>query len=41
MIRVVCVLGVLVALAGCGKVGAPDRPGPADQVTYPKLYPTH
>lgn len=30
-------LGLLVA---CGKKGAPDPPGPADQVRYPKGYPT-
>ncbi len=41
MIRAVCVLGLLGMLAACGKVGAPTRPGPADQITYPKLYPTH
>ena len=29
------------ALAACGKVGAPSQPGPADQITYPKIYPTH
>jgi hypothetical protein len=28
-------------LAGCGKKGAPDPPGPPDKITYPKLYPTH
>ena len=28
-------------LAACGKKGAPDPPGPSDQVTYPKIYPTH
>ncbi len=30
-----------VSLAGCGKVGAPSQPGPADQITYPRSYPTH
>ncbi len=38
--RLVAVLLVL-ALSACGKVGAPSQPGPADQITYPKLYPTH
>jgi hypothetical protein len=28
-------------LVACGKVGAPSPVGPADQVTYPKVYPTH
>jgi predicted small lipoprotein YifL len=29
------------ALAACGKMGNPSPPGPADQITYPKFYPTH
>jgi len=28
-------------LAGCGKKGPPDPPGPPDKVIYPKAYPTH
>ncbi len=31
----------LLGLAACGKEDAPDPPGPNDQVTYPKIYPTH
>ena len=31
-------LGAL--LAGCGKIGPPKPPGPPDQITYPKSYPT-
>jgi predicted small lipoprotein YifL len=31
------VLGLLTA---CGKKGPPDPPGPADQITFPKSYPT-
>jgi hypothetical protein len=31
-------LGLLV---GCGKKGPPDPPGPADQIRFPKVYPTH
>lgn len=27
-------------LGACGKKGPPDPPGPADQVTYPRIYPT-
>lgn len=28
-------------LAGCGRKGWPLAPGPADQITYPRTYPTH
>lgn len=34
-------LAVSLALAGCGKRGAPQPPGPADQVSYPKVYPAY
>jgi predicted small lipoprotein YifL len=27
------------SLAGCGRVGPPRQPGPADQITYPRAYP--
>lgn len=27
------------ALAGCGRMGPPRQPGPADQITYPRGYP--
>lgn len=30
---------LLASLAGCGKRGAPSPPGPADRITYPKIYP--
>jgi len=30
----------VLAVAACGKRGAPSAPGPADQVTYPRTYPT-
>jgi hypothetical protein len=30
----------LFALAACGKKGPPSPPGPADQIIYPKGYPT-
>ncbi len=32
-------LAVLLLLAACGKVGPVRPPGPADQVTYPRMYP--
>lgn len=31
---------LLPLLAACGKRGAPSPPGPANAVTYPKVYPT-
>ena len=31
----------LALLAGCGKRGSPAAPGPADQITYPRLYPAY
>jgi predicted small lipoprotein YifL len=30
-----------VLLAGCGRKGWPLPAGPADQVIYPRTYPTH
>lgn len=29
------------ALAGCGRAGAPSPPGPASQITYPHSYPVY
>jgi hypothetical protein len=43
MIRL-CLAGLLLAslgLAACGKEGGPSPPGPPEQITYPKTYPTH
>ena len=39
--RTLLVLLAMLTLAGCGKKGNPVAPGPADQITYPKIYPTH
>ena len=36
----VAVLVALVLLAACGKKGAPAAPGPADEVKYPRTYPS-
>jgi predicted small lipoprotein YifL len=36
----VALLVVLGLLAGCGKKGPPEPPGPPDKITYPKTYPT-
>ena len=30
----------LVLLAACGKKGAPSAPGPANEVIYPRPYPS-
>ena len=35
----VLTLVLAVAITACGKKGPPLPPGPADQVTYPRLYP--
>jgi hypothetical protein len=32
---------LLVLLAACGKKGAPEAPGPTEQIIYPRSYPTH
>ncbi len=37
---VLAVLIAALAVAGCGKRGAPSPPGPPDQVTWPRIYPT-
>ena len=35
LLALLCVL----ALAGCGRRGAPQPPGPAADVVYPHVYP--
>ena len=34
------VLGLPLLLGGCGRKAWPAAPGPADQITFPKVYPT-
>lgn len=34
-------LALPVLLAACGKKGAPVAPGPADDIHWPRSYPTH
>jgi hypothetical protein len=44
MTRAWMLVGVLVGvmlLASCGKKGAPDPPGPPNEITWPRAYPTH
>jgi predicted small lipoprotein YifL len=31
----------LLMLAACGKKGPPSPPGPANEITFPRVYPTH
>lgn len=38
--RAVAMVLALVLLAGCGKKGAPAAPGPADEISFPKSYPS-
>ena len=38
-LRIALLLAV-VALAGCGKKGAPSVPGPPEEVVFPKSYPS-
>jgi predicted small lipoprotein YifL len=35
------VLAGVLALAACGKKGAPDPPGPQNEINWPRAYPTH
>jgi predicted small lipoprotein YifL len=34
-------LAVCLALAACGRRGAPTPPGPAADIIYPHAYPAH
>ena len=37
----ILILGLaLIVLVNCGKKGSPAVPGPADEVVYPKSYPS-
>jgi predicted small lipoprotein YifL len=38
-VTVALVLGVLMLVA-CGKKGPPTPPGPPDEITWPRAYPT-
>lgn len=36
----VALLIALVLLAACGKKGSPNAPGPANEITFPRTYPS-
>ena len=38
---VLVLLLVVLTLACCGKKGPPDPPGPPNEITWPRMYPTH
>jgi predicted small lipoprotein YifL len=40
-VMLLVVLAGVLAVAGCGKKGPPDPPGPPSQVTWPRVYPTY
>ena len=33
-------LAAIMLLAACGKKGSPSAPGPANEITYPRSYPS-
>jgi len=38
--RIAMLVISLVLLASCGKKGSPNAPGPANEITYPRAYPS-
>ncbi len=37
--KILLIIMMAAALAGCGRRGSPSPPGPAADVTYPHTYP--
>ena len=38
--KVLLALMLLLSVAACGKKASPQAVGPAEEITYPKTYPT-
>lgn len=38
--KIILALLCIATLAGCGRRGAPQPPGPAQDINYPHTYPT-
>lgn len=38
--RTALLLLALVLLTSCGKKGSPNPPGPANEITFPRTYPS-
>lgn len=38
--KLTATLLALTLLAACGKKGAPSQPGPANEIIYPRTYPS-
>lgn len=39
LLALATVAGLVLGLAGCGKKGAPEAPGPGNEIIYPRSYP--
>jgi len=40
-VKIALLFVLMLALVACGKKGAPSPPGPPDQITWPRTYPTY
>jgi predicted small lipoprotein YifL len=40
-VKIALLFALVLAVAACGKKGPPSPPGPLDQITWPRTYPTH
>jgi predicted small lipoprotein YifL len=38
---ILALLLITLTLTACGKKGPPSPAGPPDQITWPRVYPTH